>query len=64
MSEEKKQELSFLTAVSLSTNDVDGKLLYLQFSVFQDTKTKEVRCFFDVVDPTKIKLKEPEDVLP
>lgn len=51
-----KQEVKFLTSLALAVNDIDDVVKHLQFTVCQDVNTKEIKCFFDVVDPSKVKL--------
>lgn len=60
MEEEKKSEVKYLTSVALAVNDCDDNIKHLQFTVCQEIETKEIKCFFDVVDPSKIKLAEPD----
>ena len=63
--QEKKSDVKFLTSLALAVVDVDEEVKHVQFSIVQDIETKEIRAFFDVVDPSKVKLQEvKEDELP
>lgn len=57
---EKELEVKFITSLVLSVNDFDGVTRHLQFTVVQEIDSKKFRCFFDVVDPSKVKLAENE----
>ena len=55
--EVKKEDVGrMVTSFALALEN-DGKFDHLQFSVFRSEDGK-YRCFFDVVDPSKIKLAE------
>lgn len=56
--EEKKKDVRYLTSLAMAVADPDGEVHNLQFTVIQEVETKKLRCFFDVVDPSKIKLAE------
>lgn len=56
--EEKKIEVKFLTSLALAHEDMDNVLRHFQITLVQEVESKKFRCYFDVVDPTKIKLKE------
>lgn len=58
MAKELKQEDVGRMVTSLAVAlENDGKFDHLQFSIFR-AEDGTYRCFFDVVDPSKIKLKE------
>lgn len=61
MSKKKVDEVKFLTslALALPVNDV---VKHVQITLVQVGKTDELRCYFDVVDPTKIKLAEDAEL--
>ena len=52
------KEVKFITSLAMAVTDMDGVVKHLQFSVCQDVETKEFKCFFDVVDTTKVKIAE------
>lgn len=56
--EEKKNDVRYLTSLAMAVADPEGVVHNLQFTVIQEVETKKLRCFFDVVDPSKIKLAE------
>lgn len=56
--EKKVPDVKFINSVALACNDMDEQLRHFQITIVQDTETKEFRAFFDVVDPSKIKLAE------
>lgn len=56
--EKKNLEVKYITSLILAAPDIDGEVRHLQFSVVQEVATKKFRCFFDVVDPSQVKLKE------
>lgn len=56
--QKKQPNVQFINSVALACNDMDGNLRHFQVSIVQDVDTKEFRAFFDVVDPSKIKLQE------
>lgn len=56
--EKKKLEVKYITSLIMAAPDIDGQVRHLQFSVVQEVDTKKFRCFFDVVDPSHVKLKE------
>ena len=64
MSEEKKEtiEVKYLTSLITAVPDVDGEIKHLQFTVVQEVDSKKIRCYFDVVDPSKVKLAEDASV--
>lgn len=58
--EDSKIEVSYLTSIITAVPDIDGLVKHLQFTVVQEVESKKIRCYFDVVDPSKIKLKEDD----
>lgn len=54
------KEVKFLTSLAVAVSAIDDEIKHLQFTVVQELDTKEIKCFFDVVDPTKIKLVNDE----
>lgn len=56
--QKKQPNVQFINSVALACNDMDGILRHFQLSIVQDVDNKEFRAFFDVVDPSKIKLLE------
>lgn len=57
-----EKNVKYLTSLALAVNDLDDQVRHIQFTVVQEVESKELRCFFDVVDPTKIKLADPNAV--
>lgn len=55
--EEKKIKARYLTSLAMAL-PVDGEVKHVQITIAQEEETKAMRCFFDVVDPTKVKLAE------
>lgn len=55
---EEKKEVKFLTSLALVVNDVDSVPRHIQLTIVQETESKIIRAFMDVVDPSQIKLKE------
>lgn len=65
MSKEQKKEspkdLKFVTSLALAVANEESKSVdHLQFSIFKESDTGEYRCYFDVVDPSKIKLAQDD----
>lgn len=58
---DEKKNVKFLTSLTISVNDMDDEMKHLQFVIAQEIDTKQIRCFFDVVDPSKIKLAEQNE---
>lgn len=60
MSKEKRDEsrvnVKFLTSLALVVNDCDDVVRHVQLTLVQETVSKQIRAFMDVVDPSKIKL--------
>ena len=49
-------DVKFINAVSFAVNDIDGEVRHIQISIVQETESKLFRAYFDVVDPSKVKL--------
>lgn len=65
MAEDSKINVSFIQSVALACPDIDGKVRHFQVVIVQETESKEFRFYCDVVDPSKVKLKDvKEDELP
>lgn len=58
--EEKKEDLRFVTSLVTAFPD-EGQLRHFQFSVFHVEGTDLYRCYFDVVDPSQVKLADQDD---
>lgn len=59
MSDEKKTiDVKMIQSIALAVNDIDNHVQHIQITVVQETESKSFRCYFDVVDPTKVKLQE------
>lgn len=58
MAQEKKIDVKFVTSVALAHEDIDGNMKHFQISIVQETESKKFRCYFDVVDPSAVKLAE------
>lgn len=56
-----QKEVKFLTSIALAVNDVDDVLRHVQLTIIQEIDSKDIRAFMDVVDPSKIKLKDVPD---
>ena len=55
---ESKIEVKFITSLALAVNDIDCDVKHIQVTVVQETESKKMRCYFDVVDPSKVKVVE------
>lgn len=53
-----EHEVKFISSLAVAIIDKDGNLRHVQITIAQDIETAEIRCFFDVVDPSKIKLQD------
>lgn len=53
-----ERKVKFITSLALAVNDLDDQVQHIQITVCQDVETKKFECYFDVVDPTKIKTVE------
>lgn len=59
--DEKKIEVTYITSIITACPDKDGKVNHFQFTVVQEVESGKFRCYFDVVDPSKVKLAEVND---
>lgn len=50
-----EKKVKFITSLAVAVTDMDENVRHLQFTVCQDVESKEMKCFFDVVDPSKVK---------
>lgn len=55
---EEKINVRYLTSLALAIRDMDDVVRHIQISIVQEEESKIFRCYFDVVDPSKIKLSE------
>lgn len=56
--EEKKEALTFVTSF-VTAFPFNGVIRHFQFSVFsEDSDPEKFRCYFDVVDPSQVKLQD------
>lgn len=55
MAEVKKIEVKFITSLAMAVDTLDG-VKHVQLTVVQEVESKELRCYMDVVDPSKVKL--------
>lgn len=64
MSETKKEnpvvEVEFLTSLAMAV-PVNGTVKHVQITLVLEKDSGEIKCYFDVVDPTKVKLEEIKD---
>lgn len=60
MAEKEKIEVKYLTSLAIALRDVDDVVKHVQLTIVQELESKEIRCYMDVVDPSKIKLAENE----
>lgn len=58
INESKPADVKFITSLALAVLGCDDHLSHIQISIVQETETKQFRCYFDVVDPTRVKLAE------
>lgn len=58
--EVKKEDVGHMVTSLAIAVENDGKFDHLQFSIFRAEDGK-YRCFFDVVDPSKVKLAQDND---
>lgn len=54
----KKIEVKYLTSLALALRDMDDEIKHVQLTLVQETESKQIRCYMDVVDPSKVKLQE------
>lgn len=55
--EEEKIDVEYLTSLAFAF-PVDEKLQHFQITIVRETVSKKFRAYFDVVDPSKVKLAE------
>lgn len=61
--DESKIEVEFVTSLALAVENKDKTGVdHLQFVVSREVKSGLYRCFFDVVDASKVKLQESNEV--
>lgn len=53
-----KEKVKLIQSLSLAINCLDGEIKHVQIVIVQNIEDKQLKCFFDVVDPSKIKLAE------
>lgn len=53
-----KNRVKFITSLALAVTDIDEDVRHIQITVCQNVETKEFQCFFDVIDPNKVKAVE------
>lgn len=59
MPEEKKQiDVTLIQSIALAVRDIDNEVRHIQLSIVQEVESKKFRCYFDVVDPSQVKLSE------
>lgn len=51
----KKPSATFLNSIALTVNTSQG-LRHVQISLFENDETKAVQAFFDVIDPSTVKV--------
>lgn len=56
VAQEPKIEVGYITSLITAVRDLDNTVVHLQFTVVQETESKKMRCYFDVVDPSKVKI--------
>lgn len=54
----KKIEVKFLTSLALAVLDCDDMIQHVQITLVQETESKRIRSFMDVIDPSRVKLAE------
>lgn len=54
----KKIEVKYLTSLALALRDMDDEIKHVQLTLVQEIESKQIRCYMDVVDPSKVKLQE------
>lgn len=64
MSETKNEnpvvEVEFLTSLAMAV-PIKGTVKHVQITLVLEKDSGEIKCYFDVVDPSKIKLEEIKD---
>lgn len=58
--EQKKIDVRFIQSLALAVRGIDESVYHIQLSLFQEEESKQFRCYMDVVDPSKVKLADPE----
>lgn len=61
MAEQEKIEVKYVTSLAFAF-PVDDLVKHFQITIVQEIVTGNFRCYFDVVDPTKVKLAESDEV--
>lgn len=56
-----KIEVKYLTSLALALRDLDDAVKHVQLTIVQEVESKQIRCYMDVVDPSKIKLQEEKE---
>lgn len=56
MNEEKKIDVKFINSLAMAVTDIDGNMQHIQITLVQETESKKFRCYFDVVDPSQVKI--------
>lgn len=51
-------EVKFINSLSFSCVDKDENIRHIQITVVQEIESGDFKLYFDVVDPSKIKLQE------
>lgn len=54
------REVKYLTSIAIAVNAIDDEVKHIQLTIVQDVESREISCYMDVVDPSKIKLAEPD----
>lgn len=64
MSETKKEnpvvEVEYLTSLAMAV-PVHGMVKHVQITLVLEKDSGEIKCYFDVVDPSKIKLADKDE---
>ena len=55
-----QKEVKFLQSLTMAINDKDGEIKHVQLVIVQEIESGDLRAYFDVVDPSKVKLQENE----
>lgn len=51
-----KRNVKYLTSLALTCRDIHDEVKHVQITIVQDLDSLEMGCYFDVVDPSKVKL--------
>lgn len=51
-------EVKFLTSLAMAVSDLNDEVKHVQIVVAQSLEDGKLVCYFDVVDPSKIKLQD------